>query len=256
MIDLHCHVLPLIDDGPASIEGSVALARAAAADGTEILVATPHVSSRYPNEPDAIARGVRELNERLAAEQVAVEIRAGAELAMSRLLELDAREISRFGLGGGEWLLVECPLGSEAPGLEILVLDLQRRGHRVLLAHPERCPALRRDWGLLESLVRVGALTSVTASALSGRFGTAARDFAWRLAREEMLHNVVSDAHDDVRRPPQLGTALRATELAPLRDWLTEAVPAAILDGGDIPPRPPVALPVAGRRMPWRRQRR
>jgi len=69
MIDLHCHILPGIDDGPEMIEDSVAIARAAAASGTRTIIATPHVSWRYPNAPDTIARLSAELGERLRAEE-------------------------------------------------------------------------------------------------------------------------------------------------------------------------------------------
>jgi protein-tyrosine phosphatase len=258
VIDLHCHVLPGIDDGPATMEGSVALARTAAADGTRILLATPHVNSRYPNEPEAIARGVDELNERLAAEDVALEVRPGAELAMGRLVEMDAAQVSRFALGGGAWLLVECPLSSASVGFDILVLDLQRRGHRVLLAHPERCPAFQRDVSVLESLVHAGALTSITAGALVGHFGAEVRRFALRLVRGGMVHNVASDAHDNSRRPPSMRAMLAEAELGPLAEWLTEAVPRAILASGEIPSQPAFAPPVAeqARRMRWRGLRR
>ena len=82
MIDLHCHVLPGIDDGPQTIEDSVAIARAAASAQTRTIVATPHVSRRYPNTAETIARLVGELNARLASDAVPVEILPGAELSI------------------------------------------------------------------------------------------------------------------------------------------------------------------------------
>jgi protein-tyrosine phosphatase len=258
VIDLHCHVLPGIDDGPATVEGSIALARVAHARGVRDVVATPHVSSRYPNRPESIVRGVEQLNERLADAGVALEVRPGAELAMTRLIELEAQQIGRYALGGGEWLLVECPLASIANGFEILVMELQRRGHRVLLAHPERCPTFQRNLGALASLVDAGALTSITAGALVGNFGADVRRFALRLVQEDMVHNVASDAHDDARRPPGMRAELAAAGLEPLTDWLTREVPAAILSGGEVPPRPAVALPELKRaaRSRWRLSRR
>jgi protein-tyrosine phosphatase len=259
VIDLHCHVLPGIDDGPATIEGSLALARAAAAEGTRVLVATPHVSSRYPNDPETIARGVEEVNERLSAEGIVLEVRRGAELAMTRVVEMDSEQVARFAIGGGEWLLVECPLSQAPTGFDIVVLDLQRRGHRVLLAHPERSPTFQREPEKLESLVAAGALTSITAGALVGRFGGEVRRFALRLVRDGLAHNVASDAHDHIHRPPEIASDLRTAELQPLADWLTQAVPGAILDGGEIPPRPAIAaLPAVEQpqRSRWRLPRR
>lgn len=256
MIDLHCHVLPGIDDGPETIAGSVALARAAAAAGTRTLVATPHVSWTYPNDADTIARLVDELTARLAAEQVALEVLSGAEIAITRLAEIEPAQLPRLGLGGGPWLLVEPPFTPAANNLDTILLDLQRRGHRVLLAHPERCPAFHREPRMLESLVDAGVLTSITAGSLVGRFGGEVRRFALELARDGMIHNVASDAHDLVRRQPGVAAELEQAGLGPLADWLTRAVPAAILDGGEIPPRPASALPgmKPSRRAWWSRR--
>lgn len=256
MIDLHCHVLPGIDDGPKTIEGSVAIARAAAGAGTRILLATPHVSRRYDNRAAAIARLTEELNARLADEAIALKVRAGAEIAMTRLAELEAAELARLGLdGGGRWLLVEPPFSAVASALPGLVEDLQDRGHRVVLAHPERCHAFQREPRLLQVLVRGGAVTSITAGSLTGRFGETVRRFATQLAWDGLVHNVASDAHDVGERPPSILPELAQAGLGPLAHWLTDAVPAAILDGEEtIPPRPDVDLP--GLRAPrrwWRR---
>jgi protein-tyrosine phosphatase len=206
MIDLHCHVLPGIDDGPKTIEDSVTLVRAAESTGTSVMVATPHVSWHYPNESTTIAELTGELNERLRQEKVAVEIRTGAEIAMTHAGAIAAQELERLSLGGGPWVLLEPPFALVAPGLEDVVMALQRAGHRVLLAHPERCPALHREPRVLESLVRAGALTSITAGSLVGRFGGEVRRFAQRLVAENLVHNVASDAHNAVEGPPSSPT--------------------------------------------------
>ena len=93
MIDLHCHLLPGIDDGPETIEGSLELARAAVAAGTRMMVATPHVSWSYPNDADTIGSRVDELSARLTAEGIALEVRAGAEIAMTRVADLAPAEL-------------------------------------------------------------------------------------------------------------------------------------------------------------------
>jgi protein-tyrosine phosphatase len=257
VIDLHCHVLPGIDDGPATIEASVALARAAVAAGTETLVATPHVSWRYPNDDETIAQLVDELRERLAVEGVAVELRPGAEIAMTRLIDMDEAQVRLLGLSGGPWLLVEPPFTPLATGVDKMVHDLQNQGHRIVLAHPERCPTFQRDPRMLESLVRGGVLTSVTAGALVGRFGASVHRFALELVRADMVHNVASDAHDTDKRGPGIAAELKQAGLDPLIDWLTRAVPAAILNGEEtVPPRPVVEISPTGRRpRPWWRRR-
>jgi protein-tyrosine phosphatase len=256
MIDLHTHVLPGIDDGPETIEGSIELARAAVAAGTRMLVATPHVSWTYPNDPDTIAARAEELRARLDAEEVPLELHAGAEIAMTRLVDMRTEELLPLRLGGGGWLLVEPPFSPTITGLEPLLFELQRQGHRILLAHPERCPAFHREPEMLREFVSEGVLTSVTAGSLAGRFGGEVRRFALKMAREKLIHNVTSDTHDPVRRPPGVVAELRQAGLGPLEDWLTEEVPAAILGGAEIPPRPAVELPriESARRTWWRRR--
>ncbi len=250
MIDLHSHVLPGIDDGPETIEGSVALVRAAQAVGVRTMLATPHVSWHYQNEAATIERLTGELNARLAREGIAVEIRAGAEVAMTRAAEIGSQELERLHLGGGPWLLLEPPFTPVASGLDGIVATLQGAGHRVLLAHPERCPALHREPRMVETLVRGGALTSITAGSLVGRFGSQVRRFARQLVEQGLVHNVASDAHDALRRPPGIAAELAESGLEGLTEWFAEAVPAAILSGAEIPPRPDV--PVAREQRSWR----
>lgn len=256
MIDLHCHVLPGIDDGPATLEESVAIARTAAVWGTRLIVATPHVNPRFHNDAATIAGLVDELNARLRSEGVPLEIRGGAEVALTRVGELADAELSRLGLGGGPWLLVEPPFVKQFARLGPIVLDLQRRGHGIVLAHPERCPIFHREPRLLETLVDAGVVTSITAGSLTGVFGREVRRFAEEMLRAEMVHNVASDAHDHAHRPPSIAAELEQAGLTRLADWLTETVPSAILAGSDIPDPPPDAqidTPAGGRW--WQRGR-
>jgi protein-tyrosine phosphatase len=256
VIDLHTHVLPGIDDGPGTIEGSLAIVRAAAAGGTRVMVATPHVSWHHHNDAATIARLSDELNARLRVEGIEVEVRAGAEIAMTRVEDIEPAELERLHLGDGPWVLLEPPFSPIVTGLDGVVTMLQSTGHRVVLAHPERCPALHREPRLVESLVRDGVLTSITAGSLTGRFGGEVRRFARSLIEKGLVHNVASDTHDAVRRRPGMSAELREAGLGGLAEWLTEAVPAAILSGEPIParPEPLVAREPRPRRVPWRRR--
>jgi protein-tyrosine phosphatase len=151
---------------------------------------------------------------------------------------------------------VEPPMTPMAIGLEGMVAALQSQGHRVLLAHPERSASFHRDPQMLAALVRAGALTSITAGSLVGEFGGPVRRFSQDLLRAGLVHNVVSDAHDHVGRPPGMTAALEQAHLMGLADWLTRAVPSAILAGEEIPPRPGLEGSAAARaRLRWRRRR-
>jgi protein-tyrosine phosphatase len=238
VIDLHCHLLPGIDDGPANLAEALRLARAAVAAGTQVIVATPHVSWTYPNRSETIARRVFEVQRRLRDEGVALDVYAGAEIAMTRAADLDDSELKRLALGSGSWLLLEPPFAQIASGLELQVADLQRRGFRIMLAHPERCPAFHHDIDLLARLVEMGAAASLTAGSLDGRFGGPVQNLSFELLARELIHNIASDAHDERSRAPSILPEMKRAGLGPLADWLTNAVPAAVLAGEALPPSP------------------
>lgn len=253
MIDLHTHVLPGIDDGPQTLDASLALVDAALQAGIATLVATPHVSGRFPNDATTIERAAGTLGAALAQRGAPMELRLGAELALTHVAELHDEQLGLLALGRGPWLLVECPLGRGVGDFELLLRRLRDRGHRIVLAHPERSPRLQRDQGLLRDLVDDGMLCSITASSLTGAFGREARACALAMAREGLVHNVTSDAHDAAGRPPGIrapveAVADQAPELAGALEWLTIDVPAALLDGADPPPPPAPPRPRSGRR--------
>jgi len=262
VIDLHSHVLPGVDDGPADLEGSLALARAAVAAGTTLMVATPHVNHDHDVQPTAIHDAVERLRWELDRNGIALELRPGAEIALSRMTTLTESELASMRLGGGPYLLLESPFTSAVGDLEKIVFELRLSGHEVLLAHPERCPAFQRDPGLLRRLVDKGALVSITAGSMTGDFGGTVRRFCLDLLAEGLVHDVASDAHDDDRRPPGVAGAFEAAErelpgVSDRREWLTQLVPAAILAGERLPaPPPPPGRARGGWRKLTRRGRR
>lgn len=250
MIDLHTHILPGLDDGAPDLEASLAMARLAGADGTTTIVATPHVNFRYSFPLNEIDRRVGELKAALRSAGLELEILAGAELDVARLIELSDGELRALSLGDGPSLLLESPFAHAGP-LEDVVFDLQLRGFAPVLAHPERCPPFQRDEDLLRRLVERGALCSITAGSLAGVFGSTVRRFALRLLSEGLVHDISSDAHDSDRRPPLIGLARREVdrdlpEMSPRFDWLVEDGARAMLSGDPLPEPPPM------RRRKWR----
>jgi protein-tyrosine phosphatase len=242
MIDLHCHVLPGVDDGPATEQEAIELARGARADGITKIVATPHIDGDYPNLRSGVIRGVvRALQSRLDAARVDVTLETGAEVSFTQALGLDDAELGALTLGGGGWLLLECPLGGTAtPGFTAAARTLVVRGHRVLLAHPERCPIFLRSPEALEELVAEGMLAQVTARALSGGFGRTVRDLALHLVERGTAQVVASDGHGG-HRPASIAQPLRGIPMDPaLREWLTLEMPSAVLAGAALPERPDV----------------
>jgi protein-tyrosine phosphatase len=255
VIDLHAHILPGMDDGAPDLEASIAMSMTAVAEGIEIVAATPHVNRDYPPDARAMAYAVGALNVALARLEVALAVLPGGELAMATAREMDDETLRAFCLGGGSCLLLESPYGGELPWLEDLTADLQERGFRPLLAHPERSPLFQEDVERLSRLVDRGVLCTVNAGSMTGRSGDAARDCALEMFRRGLAHAVSTDAHDNARRPPRLGDAFESLEphlpgVSKLGHWCTKDAPAAILGGDPLPERPAL---VGARRRRLRR---
>jgi protein-tyrosine phosphatase len=257
LVDLHCHILPGVDDGPVNLDFSVAMAGRAADAGINVIVATPHVRSDHRTDPHGIAAAVDELNEALADAELDVQVLPGAEVSLQKASELDDATLSTLCLGAGRYLLVESPYRSIDVDLEGILWDLQARDLAPVLAHPERCPIFQRDPDRLARLVNGGVLCSITAASIAGGFGTTVRRFAIDLLYDGLVHNVASDAHDHLHRPPDLLGAFESAEaelpgIGAQASWFTVTAPVAIVTGRDaLPPRPdPPPRPPTSR---WRR---
>jgi len=247
VIDLHCHLLPGIDDGPTTPAEALELGRRLVDEGVQTVVATPHIDRRWRVEPRLLEDAVVAM--RAAVEEASLPLRVlrGGEVALPRLVDLDDDEREMVRLGDGPYLLLECPLTPAAGSFDDIVVELIRRGQPIVLAHPERSPFLRQRPERVAKMVEGGALCSLTAGALEGRFGQPVRRFALKLLEEGLVHNVASDSHDAVNRGPGLQAGLQAAQAAlpgilDHAQWLTEEVPGAVVDGRALPPRPPLRL--------------
>ena len=242
MIDLHCHILPGIDDGPPTMADALDLGRLAVANGITTIVATPHVSWDYPGNTAArIAAKVTEVNAALRDAGIALEVLPGAEVAMTRALELDPGELEALRLGGGPYLLVEGAMTPSGLGWDYTLGTLRARGHRIVLAHPERLPAFRRDREMLVRLIEDGMVAQLTAASLTGRFGKEVQAFSKALMADGLVHNVASDAHSTGRRAPSIAAELEAAGLGAHAHRLADEVPRAVLSGAPLPEAPRAA---------------
>lgn len=241
VIDLHCHVLPGIDDGPATFEAAIEMARDAVRDGITTVAATPHILPQYPdNDAARIAAGIAELQPRLQTAGVDLKLVPGGEVDALHALDLDDAQLDALKLGGGPWLLFECPLSTvAAPAFIPAARALALRGHQLLLAHPERSPVFLRNPELLDDLVNAnGMLAQVTAGSLSGQFGRTVKDLAHQLLERRVVHVAASDGHG-AHRPATIARELGQAGVDPATTaWLAHDVPAAILAGTQPPPPP------------------
>jgi protein-tyrosine phosphatase len=235
VIDLHCHILDAIDDGARDADDSVAMARQAEADGIAAVCATPHIRHDHDVRIEELAARVAGLNERLERELVAVKILQGGEVAETAVEDLSEEELARVSLGSGRWILLEPAPGPLDDSLLRRVAHLAERGHRTLVAHPER--HLSHDmFERMAALVAEGALIQATA------------DFFLReqmakgmlaMAERGLVHVLSSDAHTvlggrPVRISPALEKLREVEILAPHIEWIAETAPRAIVDGDSL----------------------
>jgi protein-tyrosine phosphatase len=249
MIDIHCHVLPGLDDGPGGRDEAVELGRALAEQGVRAVGATPHVSRRYPNTLEDIAAAAEGLRSALSEAGVELQVVPGAEVSANLALELGAEELAALAFGGA-YLVVEPPRVGGLRSMSIMVSLVLSKGLTPILAHPERVPEVQADPGRLDALRSSGALVQVVSNSLEGKGEREASRAAWTLLERDLVDSVGSDAHG-ASRPPRLRgarSALADRYGHAYADWLLCEVPAAVLVGDGLPRRPPRAAVGGDRR--------
>ena len=213
MIDLHCHLLPGIDDGPKSIEESLAMARHAAGAGINNIVATPHITpGRYDNSLASIQPVFDNLKSAIKEKEIPLEISFAAEIRFDPVIIDMVNDDTLPILGeyeGERLILLEFPHSHIPPGSEDLIKWLADRGVRVLIAHPERNGSVLANIEKIAPLVKLGCLLQVTAGALTGVFKEAPRKCAVELLKRGWVSIIASDAHNTHARCPELEPARR-----------------------------------------------
>jgi len=237
VIDLHSHILPGLDDGVRTVEDALALARAAAAEGVEAIVATPHVRADYPTTAAQMEDGVAGLTAALDEAGVPLRVLPGGELDLEWLSRLDSEELRRFTLAGsGLYVLLEFPYDGWPLGLLPTIARLRAAGITPLLAHPERNSSVQERPERLEEAIGAGALAQVTSASIEGRLGRRARAAAGRLLELGLVDVIASDSHGAEVRSFGLRAAAESLRDAELARYLTVEAPAAIVAGRPLEP--------------------
>lgn len=245
MIDLHCHMLPGIDDGAADEAVSLGMARIAAADGIRTTACTPHIyPGFYENDSAGIKARVARLQRRLDEEGIALRLTFGADAHLTPDLLGRLKAKTAPTLAGGRYLLLEPSHTVATPRFAEAVFDFVAAGYVPLITHPERLAWIESHYAAFASLVRGGVWLQVTAGSLAGRFGRTAQRVGQRMLGDGLVHILATDAHGTRHRAPLLAEGRRAAERyvgAEEAQRLVVARPQAILD--DLPPAEVAPVP-------------
>ncbi|MBI3147075.1 MAG: capsular biosynthesis protein [Betaproteobacteria bacterium] len=218
MIDLHCHLLPGVDDGPATMDEAIAMARAALANGIGEAVLTPHIyPERFGHTRSSLQAPFAAFQAELKRQGVGLRVHLGGEVRCSEdiITLVEREEIPFIGRQQDYWImLLEFPHSHIPVGAYELVKWLMQNRIRPLIAHPERNRDVMRSLDKIRPFVQAGCMLQVTASSLIGGFGDEAFKRAWEMFDHGWVTLLATDAHNLVHRPPDLASGRRAIELA------------------------------------------
>lgn len=205
MIDLHCHILPGIDDGAADFAISKAMAKAYVADGVSIVACTPHIlPGLYHNSGPQIREATAKLQEVLDEEGIPLRLVTGADNHVTSSFASELRSGRLLSLADTRYVLVEPPHHVVPPRLEEFFFNILVAGYVPILTHPERLTWIKAHYQAIQRMADAGIWMQITAGSLAGTFGRNAQYWAERMLDEGRVHILATDAHDVTRRPPNL----------------------------------------------------
>ncbi|MBN1547647.1 MAG: hypothetical protein JW902_13430 [Syntrophaceae bacterium] len=210
MIDVHCHILPGIDDGPATLEEALAMCRMAVADGIQSIVATPHCyHGKYPNDEASILPVYKDLRDRVREEGILLDLHVAGDVHIHPELPSFLKKNECLYLGG-RFVLVEIPSDVVPRFIGEFLFNMRISGFIPVLTHPERNRTVQSNPQILDEWIAGGGLTQITAMSLTGDFGIEAKQTAFDLIDRGWVHCLATDAHSTGWRKPILSNALRS----------------------------------------------
>jgi protein-tyrosine phosphatase len=221
MFDLHCHILPGLDDGATDLSVSIEMAKAFVADGVVVAACTPHIlPGLYHNSGPQIRQATADLQQILDQEGIPLKLVAGADNHITPSFVAELRSGHLLALADTRYVLVEPPHHVAPPRLEDLFFSMLVAGFVPILTHPERLTWIESHYQTVQRLAQAGVWMQLTAGSLAGAFGRVSQYWSERMLDEGLAHILATDAHDVRRRPPNLG---QGRELASMRVGDSEA---------------------------------
>jgi protein-tyrosine phosphatase len=211
MIDIHCHILPNVDDGPETLDETLEMCRMALADGTTTIVATPHQRNGvHYNSSESILENVQTVASLLKKSNMDLELLPGADVHIEvdtaeKILQGEIMSINNT----KRYFLLEFPAHAIPLNIDKLIFNLLLKGITPILTHPERILEVQENPNRIYELISMGVLSQITAMSVTGEFGTRPRKCARTLLKHNLAHIIASDAHSADYRPPILSDAVK-----------------------------------------------
>ena len=236
MIDVHCHLLPNVDDGAKSWETALAMCEVAKADGISHVVCTPHANDQYSYDRAKHERTLDELREKAGD---GLEFSLGCDFQFSyENIQSVMNGPERFVIAKSDYLLVELSDFALSPAIFKALEQLVAMEIRPIITHPERNMMLQRHADQVLRFVKTGCAIQITANSVTGHWGEGPKKMAQWLLTQRAVHIIASDAHDDKFRPPVMSQARNAVEATfgvEIASALVLHNPQAVIQGQPLP---------------------
>lgn len=249
MIDLHCHILPGIDDGSPDLETSIAMARMAIDDGIKIMACTPHfMPGLYDSHASDVRKRVAALSQEFNDQNLGLILVPGGDIHVRPDLVQAIQSKLVLTLNDSRYILLEPPQVIMPLRLEDLIISLVAAGIVPVITHPERLSWIEQHYAALVRMASAGAWLQITAGSVTGRFGKRAQYWTQKLLQDGLVHIMATDAHNLGSRPPRLANAVGmvAREIGPEEaQKLVFDRPLAVLRNEAITTAPSYSQPAA-----------
>lgn len=197
MIDLHCHLLPTVDDGPSNLETSIRMAREAWDQGITCICCSPHLSTEHDNPGELVRSLVSKFQHELLCASIPLKLIPAQEVRISKELlnQIDQNEIL-FIDPGQQYFLLEFPFDHLPRYTKRLFREIIKKNHIPIIVHPERNKKFMKKKRLLEYFIQEGGVTQINAGSITGGFGKNVQQTAFKMLEKNLVHTIASDAHD------------------------------------------------------------
>ena len=243
MIDIHCHIIPGVDDGPDSFDEALEMAEIAEKDGINTIVATPHhIEGLYQISPLNLLEKLKTFNERLATNNIKIQILMGSDLHISYEFIAKIETNNLLTINDTKYVLIELPTHFLPIKIRGLLKSMINNSWIPIISHPERNYLFQRSPNILFDFISDGSLAQVTAMSITGEFGYEVKKMAKKMIAHNLVHIIATDAHSKDFRPPVLSKGLKAaSKIIPYDDAydMVKAIPESIIKGDAVFTNPP-----------------